>query len=223
MTTERHSRRRQGFTLVELLVVIAVVAILAGLLLPVLGRVKGKARDLGCLNNLKQWGVATHIFASDNGDLLPKDGAPNGASTNEGWYVDLPRILSLPPYHQQPWRTNASADPGRTAWICPSNPRRSNGNNLFHYCLNEYVNGLGAGNQVTLSSVRQTSQVVWLFDNGKLAAVARQNNVHTNLHGVGAHFLFLDGHAAHFPQREYWDDNRNRGLTNNPKLIWMPR
>ena len=215
--------RKRGFTLVELLVVIAVVAILASLLLPVLGRAKAKARDIGCLNNLKQWGMATHIFAADHYDFLPKDGAPNGASTNEGWYVDLPRVLGLPPYHKQSWRTNANADPGRTAWVCPSNPRRSNGNNLFHYCLNQYVNGRGTGNQVTLSSVRHTSQVVWLFDNGKLAAVARQNNVHTNLHGVGAQFLFLDGHVKRFPQRDYWDSIKRKGLTNNPNLIWVPR
>lgn len=223
MTTIFQRTGRPAFTLVELLVVMAVIAILAGLLLPVLSQAKAKVRDTGCLNNLKQWGVATHIFAADNGDLLPKDGAPNGASTNEGWYVDLPRVLGLPPYHQQAWRTNASVDPGRTAWVCPSNPRRSNGNNLFHYCLNEYVNGLGTGRQVTISSIRQTAQVVWLFDNGRLAAVARQNNVHTNLHGGGAQFLFLDGHAVRFPQREYWDVAQNKGLTNNPKLIWIPR
>ena len=61
-----------------------------------------------------------------------------------------------------------------------------------------------------------------MFDNGKLAAVAQQNNVHTNLHAVGAHFLFLDGHVEHFKNQEYWDFKRERGITNNPSLRWIP-
>lgn len=214
--------RARAFTLIELLVVIAIIAILASLLLPVLNRARAKAHSAACLNNLKQWGVATHLFALDNNDFLPRDGTPNGTSTNEGWYVDLPRILGLRPYQHMPWHTNASIEPGRSLWICPSNPRRSNGNNLFHYCLNEHVNGTGTGNQVRLSSLGAPTRLVWLFDNGKLAAVAQQNNVHTNLHTGGAQFTFLDGHSARFRNLEYWDFARNCGRTNNPNLVWLP-
>ncbi len=214
--------RRRAFSLIELLVVIAIIGILASLLLPALTRAKHKANNTACLNNLKQWGLATHLFAADNNDYLPKDGTPNGTSTAEGWYNDLPRVLGLPIYEQMPWHTNAAIDPGRCLWICPSNPRRSNGNNLFHYCLNEHVNGSGSGNQVRLSSLRQPSRVVWLFDNGKLAAVAQQNNVHTNLHSQGAQFTFLDGHSARFRNPDYWDFARNVGRTNNLDLVWIP-
>ena len=214
--------RRSAFTLIELLVVIAIIAILAAMLLPALGKSKEKAKAAACLNNLKQWGLATQLFTIDNDDYLPKDGSPNGTSVNEGWYVDLPKVLSLPIYRDMPWRTNATIDPGRSSWICPSNPRRSNGNNLFHYCLNIHVNATGAGNQVKLSAIRQPVSTVWLFDNGKLAAVAQQNNVHTNLHSGGAQFSFLDGHAARFNANAYWDFAADKGLTNNPSLIWVP-
>lgn len=212
----------RAFTLIELLVVIGIIAILAGLLLPVLSRSKDKAKAVGCLGNLKQWALATQMFASDNNDFLPKDGSPNGTSTDEGWYNDLPRILGMPPYRAMPWHTNAAIEPGRSLWICPANPRRSNGNNLFHYCLNEHVNGSGAGKQVRLGSISQPLRVVWLFDNGKLAGVAQENNVHTNLHNRGAQFSFLDGHAARFRNVEYWDFEQDQGRTNNPNLVWIP-
>jgi prepilin-type N-terminal cleavage/methylation domain-containing protein len=215
-------RQERGFTLIELLVVIAIIAILASLLVPALHRARQSAQGISCLNNLKQWGLATHLFAGDNQDLLPKDGTPNGTSVAEGWYNDLPRTLGLPCYREMPWRTNAAINPGRSLWICPANPRRSNGNNLFHYCLNEHVNGLGTGNQVKLSWIRQPTRTVWLFDNGKLAAVAQQNNVHTNLHSQGAQFTLLDGHSARFKNREYWDFAVDAGRTNNPNLIWIP-
>lgn len=211
-----------AFTLIELLVAVAIIAILAALLLSALGRAKEKTRASYCLNNLKQWGAATHLFALDNNDLLPKDGTPNGTSLNEGWYVDLPRILGMRPYQEMPWRTNTDIEPDRSIWICPGNSRRSNGNNLFHYCLNEHVNGIGTENQVRLCSVRRPTLVVWLFDNGKLAAVAQENNIHTNLHGRGAQILFLDAHAARFNSRAFWDFPADHGITNNPELVWIP-
>ncbi|MBN8249012.1 MAG: hypothetical protein J0L84_16410, partial [Verrucomicrobia bacterium] len=175
-----------------------------------------------CRSNLRQWGVATLLFASDNNGLLPKDGTPNGRSTEEGWYVDLPRTMGIPAYDDMPWRTNPAVPLGRSVWICPANPRRSNTNNLFHYCLNQHVNGAGTGLQALLADVRRPGQTAWMFDNGRLAAVAGPNNAHTNLHGRGCHFLLLDGHAERFPSAAYWDFRSRRGRTDNPELIWDP-
>jgi prepilin-type N-terminal cleavage/methylation domain-containing protein/prepilin-type processing-associated H-X9-DG protein len=211
-----------AFTLIELLVVIAIIAVLAAMLLSALSRAKEKANGACCLNNLKQWGLATQLFAAENDDLLPKDGSPNGTSIDEGWYNDLPRVIRMRTYKEMPWRANAGVDVGRSIWICPANTRRSNGNNLFHYCLNEHVNGTGAGNQIKLSRIARPVATVWLIDNGGLAAVAQQNNVHTNLHTQGAQFNFLDGHAQRFRNREYWNFVTHKGITNNPNLLWVP-
>jgi prepilin-type N-terminal cleavage/methylation domain-containing protein/prepilin-type processing-associated H-X9-DG protein len=63
--------RRFAFTLVELLVVIAIIGILAALLFPALSRGKAKAQQTQCLNNLKQVGLAIHMYAGDSGDSLP--------------------------------------------------------------------------------------------------------------------------------------------------------
>jgi prepilin-type N-terminal cleavage/methylation domain-containing protein/prepilin-type processing-associated H-X9-DG protein len=213
---------RSAFTLIELLVVIAVIAVLSSIALPSLARAKDRTHGASCLNNLRQWGLGTLLFADANDDHLPRDGTPNGTSTDEGWYIDLPRTLGIAAYHSQPWRTNASVRPTHSIWICPANKRRSNGNNLFHYSLNSHINGDGAGRQVRLASIPRPTQTVWLFDNGRLAAVAQQNNVHTNLHSRGAQFTFLDGHAARFRNKDYWDFARNRGITNHPGLVWIP-
>jgi prepilin-type N-terminal cleavage/methylation domain-containing protein/prepilin-type processing-associated H-X9-DG protein len=213
----------RGFTLVELLVVIAIIAILAALLLPVLSRSRERARGTQCLGNLKQWGLATMLFAAENRDLLPQDGSPNGSSTVHGWYIDLPAILNLRPCNQYDWFTNSVVEPERSIWICPSNRRRSSGSMLFHYCLNEHINGTGSPNaQAPMTSISRPTATVWLFDNGGIAGVAQQNNVHRDVHGKGAQFTFLDGHAARFRNTEYWDFTTNKGRTNNVDLVWFP-
>ncbi len=212
-----------AFTLVELLVVLSVLAILASLLLPALRKARTQVQGTVCLNNLKQWGVATLLYAADNDDYLPPEGSPNGLSLTGAWYIDLPRTLGIKPYSELNWRTNSAARLERSIWICPANTNRSNGHNLFHYCLNEHVDGTGDEDRcVRLATVRRPTQVVWLFDNGKRAAVAQQNNVHTNIHSSGAQILFLDGHAKRFRNTAYWDFTADRGRTNNPEIVWTP-
>lgn len=209
--------------MIELLVTIAIIAILVGMILPALNTAKAKTRGIVCLNNLKQWGTAMHLYASENDDYLPPEGTGNILNQQTGWYVALPKQLGMGNYFHQPWHTNAKAPLGMSIWICPSNPRRSNGNNLFHYCMNQNVDRKGEDDgPVRLGSVPNPSRVVYLFDNGKLAARAQQNNVHTNLHSGGANFNFLDGHMQRYSNREYWDFKARRGRTDNPALVWQP-
>jgi prepilin-type N-terminal cleavage/methylation domain-containing protein/prepilin-type processing-associated H-X9-DG protein len=226
-------RASRAFTLIELLVAIAIIAILAGMVLSALSRAKTTSRAITCRNNLRQWGQATLLYVADNNDFLPYEGRPTPFETDlakpdyHAWYVQLPALMNQPRYRDMPWRTNPRIQPDNSIWICPSNPRRCHASNtttnLFHYCLNDHVDGTGINNLPTrMVSIQQPSATVWLFDNGGLAAVAQQNNVHSNLHSRGAQFVFLDGHAAWFHNTAYWNFKTHKGITNNSELVWIP-
>src|SRR5438067_13694150 len=81
--------RSTGFTLIELLVVIAIIAILAAILFPVFAQARDTARKAVCQSNLKQFGAAFAMYATDYDGYFPNPGgrAINGFPVNgAAWY-----------------------------------------------------------------------------------------------------------------------------------------
>ena len=89
----RETKRK--FTVVELLMVIAVILILAGILIPVISRAQDRGRMSVCKNNLKQIGMAIHMYADDNKSLLPNS-ERLGISEVMISYVEEPEIFQCP-------------------------------------------------------------------------------------------------------------------------------
>src|SRR5437660_2414766 len=94
----RRRRRPTGFTLVELLVVIAVIAILAGILFPVFAKARSSARKSTALSNLKQIGAALHMYTADYDDHLPDRWPIWNGYREFNWRVDGGDL----PAHLQP-------------------------------------------------------------------------------------------------------------------------
>src|SRR5258708_7376170 len=162
----RAKTRLFAFTLIELLVVIAIIAILAAMLLPVLSRAKGKAESINWLSNLRQWGIALQVNATDNIDQLPRDGTDDGgqysidtgATSGPGspwddnaWFNVLASVMADKPlsnYFALPggFLTDQLPFPTKSGkiWHCPSafggDPLSAFYNNaaggFFSYCMN---------------------------------------------------------------------------------------
>lgn len=105
---------RRGFSVLELLTVIALIAVLAAMLFPVLATAREKARATTCTSNLRQIGAAMALYAQDYDDLYPYAANPIDKSMGTGG--DPVELASMPLLHHtlRPYLNSSNV------WHCPS-------------------------------------------------------------------------------------------------------
>jgi len=223
---------RRAFTLIELLVVIAIIAILAALLLPALSKAKQSSYKAVDLNNLKQFGIATHLVASDNNDVMPwanwlsgEDSSP----TPQGWLYARDLTASGPAQFKVQtgsfWPTLASPK----MYFCPSDNTNSAMFQLrpqqsSSYVMNGAVCGGALTNVVKLTQLSPAGVEFWecnnateddnqrLFNDGASSPDENTSGRHGNVAVISS----FDGSAG-LMQIVKWTEKMNE---DGPNELW---
>ena len=195
---------KRQFTLIELLVVIGIICILAGMLMPALGKAREKAAQTDCLNNQKQLVLSFMMYVSDFKETFPyyTDGGI-GAGVEGGWMY----------YDKFPVPTAGQFSPSRgtmfqyvnteKAYLC----RMDNSGSKNSYSANSYTNA------AKTSEVKASSETPLLLEEGSGASKTTDDgyfastNVVIHRHSKGAVYSFCDGHAEFekWTTAEIWD------------------
>jgi prepilin-type N-terminal cleavage/methylation domain-containing protein/prepilin-type processing-associated H-X9-DG protein len=142
----RSQRARRGFTLLELLIVIAILTVLAAILFPVLAQGRERARRASCLSNGRQLGLAFLQYAQDFDEYYP---LTVHAGENFSW------TQTIDPYLRNKQVFRCPADLSAN-WSAPVTPRKTS------YFLNVYMRGTGAYGK--LSSVMSPANVIYIAE-----------------------------------------------------------
>lgn len=198
--------RRRGFTLVELLVVSAIIALLLGLLLPSLSRAREDGRRSVCLNNLHQIMIAVYGYGQENSDRV----VPSHCTYADTW-LDL-----LKPYSRSDLLYRCPSD--RSPYFDQDVPGALPGvRRLTSYGTNSYVEH----NYPLLTMVRNPAAVIYVAElNSDLQLITPESDhFHPELwfnlddirssvagdrHNRQANYAFLDGHVATLRAEQTW-------------------
>lgn len=218
-----YASRHRGFTLIEIVVVVAIVMILAAILLPVFNGARESARTATCSSNLKQIGFAIDQYVQDTGGFYPRTPSMSGNLKNCGWAsLIYPRLKSVETL-QCP-----SAEYGEFRPDCPETeviPGAGFDGEAYYenwdgsYDLSgsgDFANVFsGRGGTVSLMRVRKPASRILAYDgNGSTAAFEltkyTKNQKLTNQsfarHNNGLNALFYDGHVKWISFDNIYDD-----------------
>ena len=200
---------RLAFSLIELLIVIAVIAILAALLLPVLSKAREKAKAIQCLSNVKQWTYAIHMYSDDNDDHFPYEGdtteAIDAGLNVEGWFNTVARHAAMPAMRELYASGVIPLNGHKSVFICPSSTRPptvppSMIDPFFNYGFNNRLDPNGP-DHFKRQQVALPSEVVAFTENQGQPPYSSQNS--PARHSDRANLGFVDGHAEPIRKRHY--------------------
>lgn len=231
-------QKQTGFTLIELLICITIVALLAALLFPVFAKVRERGRQVVCLSNLRQLGMATFQYAQDFDDRYPYGGDPGDLNTNGWQYSQGGKYWSVIQQMQADHKILPNVMAGyvkdRELWHCPSDSGFDTGGQHENIPMNAsptafqaygmsyaYTTNL-ALEEMTISSVRVWSRNA-PYSEQSPADVPLLYDLVGHWHGGIAmseerlNFVMLDGHAISVSR------DRANELNNILFSIPMPR
>jgi prepilin-type processing-associated H-X9-DG protein len=222
--------------LIELLVVIVIIAILAGFLLPVLVRVKAKTRSLVCLNHVRQWGIALWMYAEDEEEgYFPYEGnflAPINAGPNlEAWYNTVTeyagqsRLMELYAQGRMPLPGQRSLF-GCPSVITPPAKAPTATRPFFMYGFNNRMDPNGP-RRFKRQQVLEPVQTVAFTENSESHYPSTSGRFTPARHEGRANLAFVDGHAEGVRSNHYFrtakEDSRSQEEWNQPRRVyWYP-